>query len=82
MRELNARDKKGNKKDSPPPPAPPCQPLLDHLLSLPEIEDETNLPLSRKRHFIFDIVNDLLLLLVLRQRCDHSLCYIPLVSGC
>ena len=29
MRELNVRDKKGNKKDSPPPPAPPCQPLLD-----------------------------------------------------
>ena len=42
MRELNARNKKGNKKDSPPPPA-----LLDHLLSRPERDDETNLPLSR-----------------------------------
>ena len=31
MRELNARDKKGNKKDSPPPPAPPCHLLLGHF---------------------------------------------------
>ena len=55
MRELNARDKKGNKKDSPPPPAPPCQPLLDPFSAA---QKET---MKRNFHFLGSDISSLTL---------------------